>query len=62
MQDNTSFKEFSLGVRLELQTKRNCFSERHFRDFSIQLMVGYGIDYAQLYRNLRFIGKVIPLE
>ena len=27
-----------------------------------EFVVGYGIDYAQLYRNLRFIGKVIPLE
>lgn len=27
-----------------------------------EFVVGYGIDYAQLYRNLRFIGKVIPQE
>ncbi|MBM7456496.1 hypoxanthine phosphoribosyltransferase [Oceanisphaera litoralis] len=25
-------------------------------------VVGYGIDYAQLYRNLPYIGKVIPLD
>jgi hypoxanthine phosphoribosyltransferase len=27
-----------------------------------EFVVGYGIDYAQLYRNLPYIGKVIPLE
>lgn len=27
-----------------------------------EFVVCYGIDYAQLYRNLRFIGKVIPQE
>lgn len=27
-----------------------------------EFVVGYGIDYAQLYRNLGYIGKVIPLQ
>jgi len=27
-----------------------------------EFVVGYGIDYAQLHRNLPYIGKVIPLE
>ncbi|MCT7654836.1 hypoxanthine phosphoribosyltransferase [Oceanimonas sp. NS1] len=27
-----------------------------------EFVVGYGIDYAQLYRNLPYIGKVVPLE
>lgn len=27
-----------------------------------EFVVGYGIDYAQLYRNLPYIGKVIPLD
>ncbi|MBU3823822.1 MAG: hypoxanthine phosphoribosyltransferase [Candidatus Oceanisphaera merdipullorum] len=27
-----------------------------------EFVVGYGIDYAQRYRNLPYIGKVIPLE
>lgn len=27
-----------------------------------EFVVGYGIDYAQRYRNLSYIGKVVPLE
>lgn len=27
-----------------------------------EFVVGYGIDYAQLHRNLPYIGKVVPLE
>lgn len=27
-----------------------------------EFVVGYGIDYAQRYRNLPYIGKVVPLE
>ena len=27
-----------------------------------EFVVGCGIDYAQLYRNLRYIAKVVPLE
>ncbi|MGL5432752.1 MAG: hypoxanthine phosphoribosyltransferase, partial [Plesiomonas shigelloides] len=27
-----------------------------------EFVVGYGIDYAQKYRNLSYIGKVVPQE
>ena len=48
---------------LDKPSRREVEVEVHWKGFEIpdEFVVGVGIDYAQKYRNLPYIGKVVPL-
>ncbi len=56
-------KSIRICTRLDKPSRRDIDIEVHWKGFEIpdQLVVGVGIDYAQKYRNLPYIGKVTPL-
>ncbi len=56
-------KSIRICTRLDKPSRREIDIEVHWKGFEIpdQLVVGVGIDYAQKYRNLPYIGKVTPL-
>ncbi len=56
-------KSIRICTRLDKPSRREIDIEVHWKGFEIpdQLVVGVGIDYAQKYRNLAYIGKVTPL-
>ena len=49
---------------LDKQERREVDVAVDYQGFVIpdEFVVGYGIDYAEMYRNLPYIAKVIPLE
>ncbi len=56
-------KSLSLCTLLDKPSRRQVVVDVDWIGFSIpdEFVVGYGIDYAQKYRNLPYIGKVVPV-
>ena len=57
-------KSLTLCTLLDKPSRREVKVDVDWIGFSIpdEFVVGYGIDYAQKYRNLPYIAKVIPLD
>lgn len=57
-------KSITISTLLDKPSRREVNVPIDWVGFAIpdEFVVGYGIDYAQKYRNLPYIGKVIPLE
>ncbi|EPJ45451.1 MAG: hypoxanthine phosphoribosyltransferase [Osedax symbiont Rs1] len=57
-------KSLSLCTLLDKPSRRQVVVDVDWIGFSIpdEFVVGYGIDYAQKYRNLPYIGKVVPVD
>ena len=57
-------KSLTLCTLLDKPSRREVAVDVDWVGFSIpdEFVVGYGIDYAQKYRNLPYIGKVKPIE
>ena len=57
-------KSLALCTLLDKPSRREVEVPVDWVGFAIpdEFVVGCGIDYAQLYRNLRYIAKVVPLE
>jgi hypoxanthine phosphoribosyltransferase len=57
-------KSLRICTLLNKEERREVHVPVDFVGFTIpdEFVVGYGIDYAEMYRNLNYIAKVIPLE
>jgi len=57
-------KSLAICTLLDKPSRREVEVPVEFVGFSIpdEFVVGYGIDYAQRYRHLPYVGKVVPLE